>query len=77
MNQYIIATPYLDECGAVYLPTYGLDGACSRLSPAASEVWRALVDDEGCVDPNRIPIEAYSFIDELVSWGAIRKVAGK
>lgn len=74
MTRYIVTTPYLDECGAVYLPACGEGGDCVRLAEAASQLWRILAAGQVPADDLSSSPEARAFLDELVRRGAVQEV---
>lgn len=68
---YRILVPYLDECGAVYLPGLGRAGACVRLNPRASSIWRELA--AGTSFDAETPA-AQAFTTYLVEQGLIERM---
>lgn len=49
-REFNITTPFLDECGSVYIPAAGAEGDCVRLNQLATQVWRQIVVN-GVIDP--------------------------
>jgi hypothetical protein len=44
-RSYRILLPFLDECGAVYIPALGSDGSVVRLNRRATGIFRQLATD--------------------------------
>jgi hypothetical protein len=65
---YVPLIPYLDECGAIYLPGIGKEGSCVRLNPSASSIWRQLISGETVAPETE---STRSFLDFLIGSGAI------
>ncbi|WP_157430575.1 hypothetical protein [Actinomadura macra] len=66
MAHYTILTPYLDECGAVYVSGAGDKGAVIRLNDRASALWRRLAATGTC-DPGTMPEDDRAFIETLLA----------
>ncbi|GAA2402251.1 hypothetical protein GCM10010191_07110 [Actinomadura vinacea] len=71
MTHYTIAMPYLDECGGVYIPGLGDDGAAVRLNQRGSALWRDLAATGTC-DIADLPEDGRAFVQLLIARGVIR-----
>lgn len=45
MRRYVMIVPHLDECGGIYLPGIGENGAAVRLNENASKLLRELINN--------------------------------
>ncbi|WP_242886150.1 hypothetical protein [Actinomadura litoris] len=66
MAFYTILTPYLDECGSVYVAGAGAGGSAVRLNERASALWRDLAATGRC-DAPAMAEEDRAFVRALVS----------
>lgn len=72
MPKYLVVTPFLDECGNVYLPGLGEGGSAARLNDKASSLWRSIANT-GELDAEA-GADDLDFIHWLVANRAINQV---
>ncbi|QXJ20502.1 hypothetical protein AGRA3207_001226 [Actinomadura graeca] len=66
MAHYTILTPYLDECGAIYIPGVGENGSAIRLNDRAGTLWRDIAANGAC-DTDALEDADRAFIAVLLS----------